>query len=56
MAMKVRSGRRAAPPPSPPPRPAGPSHSVAQRAAYTEAHQSTHTHPSGPTHTGGKYK
>lgn len=47
MATKVRSGGGTGPPPSPPPQqPAGPSHSAAQRAAYTEAHQSTHTRPS----------
>lgn len=48
MTTKVRSGEGTGPPPSPPPQwPARPSHSAAQRAAYTEAHQSSHTCPSG---------
>lgn len=48
MKTKARSGQGTGPPPSRPPSwPAGPSHSAAQRAAYTEAHQSTHTRPSG---------
>lgn len=52
--MKVRSGRGSILPLSPPspPRPVGRPHSATLRAAYTEAHQSTHTRPSG--HTGGK--
>lgn len=52
MTTKVRNGGVTAFPP--PPRslqPAGPSHSVAQREAYTEAHQSTHTSPSGQGNT-----
>lgn len=61
-ARRRTSGGGILPPPSPPPwQPAAPSHSAAQRAAYTEAHQRTHTRPSGQktddkTHTGGKYK
>lgn len=48
MKTKVRSGRGTGPLPSPPPlQPAVPSHSAAERAAYTEAHQSTHIRPSG---------
>lgn len=48
MTTKVRSDGGTVPPPRPPaPWPEGPSRSVAQRAAYTEAHQSTHTCPSG---------
>lgn len=49
---RARSGGGAGPSP-PPPRPAGLSHSAAHWAAYTEAHQSTHTLQSGQerTHT-----
>lgn len=49
---QARSGGGAGPSP-PPPRPAGLSHSAAHWAAYTEAHQSTHTLQSGQerTHT-----
>lgn len=60
MTTKVRSGGATGPPPSPrPSQPAGPSRSAARRAAYTEAHQSTHTRPSGQDthiHRGVKYK
>lgn len=52
MKMQLRNGGEGGLPPSPPlPRPAEPSHSAAQRAAYTEAHQSSHTLQSLYTHT-----
>lgn len=55
--MKKRSGWGTGPPLFPHLLwPAGPSHNAAQRAAYREAHQRTHTRPSGQDTHGRKIR